>query len=188
LDSDVKLAHPSFGYDTEGQIMLPNEIKEFNQILGEIKIHVPKTEVTNEMLTLNYEKYINLLTSKKDDLLTQLRINQTALNDLSAKETLLKGEIAELKDRKRLSEKHSVVITNIENLKKLGILDSNSNSFNTRSISLKTSEAREELVRNNFNTIFKKELDALRKSHLEYRFELCDKQRKLSSTSKSKGT
>ena len=79
----------------------------------------------------------------------------------------MKKEIAELKDRKLLSEKVKEVKTAIANHKVVNALNTNSTSFNTTSISRKTSSAREELVRQDFEDLFKKELTALRKANLK---------------------
>lgn len=59
------------------------------------------------------------------------------------------------------------VKTAIANHKVVNALNSNSISFNTSSISRKTSSAREELVRQDFEDLFKRELTALRKSNLK---------------------
>jgi hypothetical protein len=61
-----------------------------------------------------------------------------------------------LKDRKYLSGKVAEVKTAIANHKIVKTLNANSSSFNTNSISRKTSSAREELVRQDFEDIFKK--------------------------------
>ncbi len=72
-----------------------------------------------------------------------------------------------MKDRKFISGKVAEVRTAIANHKVVNTLNANSSSFNTNSISRKTSSAREELVRQDFEDKFKKELIALRKPHLK---------------------
>ena len=88
------------------------------------------------------------------------------LSNISTKEIQLKAKIAELKDRKLLSTKINEIRTCILNHKTIATLNSNYNSFNTNSISRKTTEAREELIQQNFNTIFKKELKSFKKGHI----------------------
>ena len=78
----------------------------------------------------------------------------------------MKKKITELKDRKFLSLKVTEVKTVIANHKVVSSLSANSNSFNTSSISRKTTAAREELVQQDFRDKFKDELKAFRKSNL----------------------
>ncbi len=55
----------------------------------------------------------------------------------------------------------------IQNKKNLKLLNSKATDFSSNSISRKTSEAREELISQNFDNIFQDELKAFRKSHLK---------------------
>jgi hypothetical protein len=64
------------------------------------------------------------------------------------------------------------VKTAIANHKLLNVLNASASGFNTSAISRKTSAARDELVKQDFEDLFKKELTALRKSslHIDLRF------------------
>lgn len=89
------------------------------------------------------------------------------LENLSSHEALLKFKIAELKDRKLLNAKINDVKSVINNYKTISALNSKPNSFNTYNISKKTTEARDLLVKSNFESIFKSELNDLRKSDIK---------------------
>lgn len=166
LDNGILVAHPTFGTEDNGKSAQPVELIELNKKLSQLKINANEPRVTAEMFDINYDEYLNFFETKKTKLSATLETQQTTLNSLSFREIQLKREINELRDRKLLAEKSGEILKTVDNYKKAGILNDNINSFNTRSISLKTSEAREDLVKHNFNSIFKSELDALRKSHL----------------------
>jgi len=84
-----------------------------------------------------------------------------------AKEKELKSKIAELKDRKLLSQKISEIKTSIANRKIVSTLESKLSSFSTDPISRKTTKARNQLVKKNFINLFEEELIAFRKSDLK---------------------
>ncbi|MDB4925838.1 AAA family ATPase [Mucilaginibacter sp.] len=165
LDANIKLSQAIWGYDAEGNILQTVELQNYNIELNKLKdlIVTDKTQVPD--FIIDYVHYIQLLDDKKLDITELITKHHNDLNDIAAKEAELIAEINELKDRKTLFSKYSEIIQTIENHKISSTLN-NSSSFNTRSISLKTTEAREELIRQNFNSIFKTELAAFRKSHL----------------------
>ena len=132
-----------------------------------IDITTPYKMSVNSIFNFDYQKYIKFLSDKRDVTNISLTQKTEALSNLATREETLKKEIAELKDRKFLSGKIAEVKTAIANYKVVNILNTNSNSFNTNSISRKTTSAREELVQQDFNDLFKKELTALRKSNLK---------------------
>lgn len=168
IETNLTFHQQTFGLDTEQIIIQPNEIKEYNKDLGEFKI----TFVTDKVLhgstfNFDYSKYINFLADKKtevDNILTQ---KKASLANIATKETEIKAVIAELKDRKFISSKVSEIKTAINNHKIVNLLNSKASSFNTYSISRKTSDAREQLVQLNFNKLFNDELKAFRKGHIK---------------------
>jgi hypothetical protein len=117
--------------------------------------------------TFNYQEVIVFLADKKTAINNSLTQKTEALVNIASREATLKQVIDELKDRKQLSEKVEEVKIAIANHKVVKILNNYSNSFNTTAISRKTTSAREELVRQNFEDIFKNELLALRKANLK---------------------
>ena len=127
----------------------------------------PAVSTTNLQFIFNYEEYIRFLTDKKLVIQRDLKEKNNLLDNFPAKETELKNKIAELKDRKLLSQKLSEIKTSITNRKNISTLESNLSSFSTDPISRKTTEARNQLVKENFLSLFEKELIAFRKSDLK---------------------
>jgi hypothetical protein len=168
IETNLAFHQQTFGLDTQQKIILPDEIKEYNKILGDLKT----TFVTDNVLhgstfNFDYPKYIKFLSDKKtevDNILTQ---KNGTLANITAKEKELKAQIAELKDRKFISTKVAEIRTAITNHKAVNVLNSKASSFNSYPISRKTSDAREQLVQLNFNKLFNDELSAFRKGHIK---------------------
>jgi wobble nucleotide-excising tRNase len=161
------LHHPTFGTDEKQAIIQPLEIINYNTNLSALKTtFVTDAVAKGSTFIFDYQTIITFLTSKRTELSDIVTQKSEALESLATREATLRKEIAELKDRKFLSGKVEEVKTAISNHKVVNALNSNSSRFNTNSISRKTSSAREELVRQDFEDIFKKELTALRKASL----------------------
>lgn len=167
IDTNFTLNQAIFGFDNENKIIQPIELIEFQKsLIIQKQLYISDT-VTNETpFSLDYTNCLKFCTDKKTELNATLILKNDLLLNISTKETHLKAKIAELKDRKLLSTKVNEIKTCILNHKTIATLNSNYNSFNTTSISRKTTEAREELVQQNFNTIFKKELKSFKKGHI----------------------
>jgi recombinational DNA repair ATPase RecF len=168
VDINLSFHQHTFGIDENQAPVQPTEITDYNTNLSALK----STFITDEVaqgstFSFNYQTVINFLTNKQTTLNTSLNQKSEALLNLAAREAALKKEIAELKDRKFLSGKVEAVKTAIANHKVVNTLNAHSSNFNTTAISRKTSSAREELVRQDFEITFKKELFALRKPHLK---------------------
>lgn len=167
IDTNVTLNQNTFGLDTEGRAIQPIELIEFNKILVEVKHLFISDKVTNETkFNLDFQKYVKFCDDKKITLNGTLIIKNDLLANIATKETQLKTKINELKDRKLVSTKINEIKVSISNHKIIALLNTNYNNFNTTSISRKTTLAREELVQQNFNTIFKKELKSFKKGHI----------------------
>ena len=168
VETNLTFHQSTFGVDENQTPIQPKEITDYNNNLNELKITFTTDSVAQDStFTFDYQKHIKFLSEKKDLINISLAKKTEALSNLASRETKLKNEIAELKDRKYLSGKVTEVKTAFVNHKIVNTLNSNSNSFNTRSLSRKTSSAREELVQQDFNDLFKKELTLLRKSNLK---------------------
>jgi hypothetical protein len=167
IDTNVILSQSTYGFDSENKIIQPIELIEYNKSLVALKQLFITDKVSNKTkFNLDYPKYIKLCTDKRAELKTTLIKKSDLLANIATKETQLKAKIAELKDRKLLNTKINEVKKSISNHKVIALLNSNYNNFNTSSISRKTTEAREELVQLNFNTIFKTELKSFKKGHI----------------------
>jgi hypothetical protein len=167
IDTTLKLNFASFGLDEEEKPVQPSEFVIFNKEASNFKNTFIKDEVAEgSVFDLKYDVFHKFVSDKKEQLEKHLISKTESFENIEAKEKELKKKIAELKDRKLLSGKQQEVNKVIANHKKIAILNNHANSFSTNSISRKTSQAREELVSQDFNDIFQKELKALRKSGL----------------------
>lgn len=165
IDTDLKLSHPSFGSDNKDNPIQPEELKDYNRDLKILKKTFIDDEITEGLVfNFNYDEFKKFISNKTKQLQDFLTKKNEILTNIETKETELKKIIAELKDRKYLSSKVDEIRKVIDNHTTLSILNKKANSFSTNSISRKTSQAREELVSQDFNNIFQEELKALRKS------------------------
>lgn len=168
VDTNLIFHQHTFGTDENQTPVQPKEITDYNTNLGALKTtFITNAIVEGSTFTFDYQTVINFLNDKRTELNESLTQKSEALANLTTRESTLKNEIAELKDRKFLSGKVAEVKTAIANHKVIKTLNANLSSFNTNSISRKTSSAREELVRQDFEDIFKKELTALRKANIK---------------------
>ena len=168
IDTALKLSYSSFGMDEEENPIQPDELKAYNNDLGLLSKSFISGEVaTDSVFKFKYDLFKNFISNKKTQLQDTLKTKNELLSNIETKEIELKKIIAELKDRKYISPKTDEVKNIIDNHKTLYILKNNANSFSTNSISRKTSQAREELVSQDFNSLFQKELKALGKSGMQ---------------------
>lgn len=167
-DTGLLLNYPSFGMDENENPIQPVEFIEYKLLLDRLKTEFINDQIHDDFkFSFDYSKCKALLLNKKSLLENDFSEKSELVSGLSEREEVIKGVIAELKDRKLLSGKVAEIKACINNHKTIRQLNSNSNSFNTGSISRKTSEARNELIQQNFNDLFEKELTALRKKHLK---------------------
>jgi|GEM_PF-723091 len=168
VDTNLTFHQPTFGTDENQASIQPREITDYNTNLGALKaIFITDAVAQGSTFTFDYQTIITFFTDKRTTLNNILAQKLEALANLATREATLRKEIAEMKDRKFLSGKVAEVKTAITNHKVINALNTNATSFNTTSISRKTSSAREELVQQDFEDLFKKELTALRKANLK---------------------
>lgn len=167
VEARLQLNHESFGLDDQDKPVQPQKLQDYNQQLADLKkTFVDDKVAEGSVFQFKYADYIQFLTEKKSEVDKTLKEKSELHGNLDKKEKELKAKIAELKDKKLLSNKKEEVKKAISNHKVLSVLNNYSNAFNTSSISRKTTQAREELVSQNFNQIFQNELKSLRKSNL----------------------
>ncbi|RRO12352.1 AAA family ATPase [Flavobacteriaceae bacterium 14752] len=167
VEARLQLNHESFGLDEQNKPEQPQKLQDYNQQLAKLKkIFVDDNVAKGGVFKFKYADYIQFFTEKKSEINKALEEKSELFGNLDKKEKELKDKIAGLKDRELLSNKKEEVKKVISNHKVLSVLNNYSNAFNTSSISRKTSQAREELISQNFNQIFQDELKALRKSSL----------------------
>lgn len=168
IETNLLFHQPTFGIDENQKAIQPTEILEFNTTLEALKTRFTTDKnIDGSVFSMDYAKYIKFFTDKKTAIGLVLTQKGDILTNLSAKEIELKKKISELKDRKLLSTKVSEIKGIIANLKIVKTLQSKSNSFSTNAISRKTSDAREQLVEQNFNDLFQAELKLFKKSDLK---------------------
>jgi energy-coupling factor transporter ATP-binding protein EcfA2 len=168
IETNLFFHQSTFGVDENQKAIQPTEILEYNAALEALKsTYITDKVVEDSLFSFDYVKYIKYLTDKKTAINTVLEQKKLLLSNLATKETELKNKINELKDRKFLSTKVIEIKGIISNLKIVKALKSKSNSFSTNAISRKTTDAREQLVEQNFNDLFQAELKLFKKSDLK---------------------
>ena len=168
IETNLLFHQSTFGIDEKQKAIQPTEILEYNTTLEALKsTFIADKVVDGSIFSFDYVKYIKFLTNKKTAINTVLEQKKLLLSNLATKETELKNKITELKDRKFLSTKVIEIKGIISNLKIVKALQSKSNSFSTNAISRKTTDAREQLVEQNFNDLFQAELKLFKKSDLK---------------------
>lgn len=168
VDAHIIFNQPVFGIDGDGKPVQSPIIVEYNSGLTALKTAFTTDNLNNDSLfVFNYERFMTFFTNEKESVCLHLNEKISLSENTSTKEIELKNIIFELVDRKLFSQKLEEIKTSIENRKTVKKLRSKLSSFSTREISLKTSEAREQLVEQNFNQLFHEELKAFRKPDLE---------------------
>jgi energy-coupling factor transporter ATP-binding protein EcfA2 len=168
INENINLRQPTFGVDENQKPIQPKEFVDFKTKLRTLKNEFVSDIISDASLhTIDYDEIIKFLSKKRELLQSTLTQRKELLTNLSSKETELKNQVAELTDRKFISSKIDEIKTAMKNQKITAILNNNASTFNTKPISTKTTEARDALVKSNFETIFKNELKSLRKSQIK---------------------
>jgi hypothetical protein len=168
INETLVINQETFGLDNEENPIQPQEIIEYNKYIGFCKTEFIADRITDTSeFNFNYDNVIKFLYETKDILNRELIQKQELVTNLSSKENELKNEIAELNARKLLSTKVEEIKNIIKNHKIIKTLTSQEASFSTYSISKKTTEARNSLIKLDFEQIFQKELKELRKNDIK---------------------
>ncbi|WP_198520107.1 AAA family ATPase [Lacinutrix sp. Bg11-31] len=167
IKEQIEFHHPVFGISESYNIIQPQEIIDFNRKVKLFKSHIINNTVDAKLdFDINYVLLIDLLEKKQTEFSESKAKTTKALTNLESAEAKLKKEINELNDRHILSLKKSEVVQCISNLLAIKTLNDNKNQFNTLSLSAKTTQARDELVAQDFQDKFLAELIGFRKQHL----------------------
>jgi len=168
LDDTFLLSHPSFGSDDHLKPIQPPQLTAFNSTLKNFKERfVRNTVVEGQLFDVKYQDILNLFQDKVEAINVILTEKREGLATISEQVVALQKALNELKDQKLLKENEAEIKKVIINKRSLSLLNSKANEFATNSISRKTSEARAELISQNFGDTFQNELRAFRKSHLK---------------------
>ena len=168
VETNLTFHHSTFGTDENEVVIQPKQIVDYNKGLDELKtVFITDAYEEDSDFTFDYQVVLDFLIKKRTEITKTLTLKNETLSNIATKETTLKKEISELKDRKLLSTKKSEVELAIANHKIIKTLKSKAANFNTTAISRKTTSARDELVQQNFQDIFQEELRSLRKSNIK---------------------
>lgn len=168
VETNLTFHHSTFGTDENEVVIQPKQIVDYNKGLDELKtVFITDAYEEDSDFTFDYQVVLDFLIKKRTEITKTLTLKNETLSNIATKETTLKKEISELKDRKLLSTKKSEVELAIANHKIIKTLKSKAGNFNTTAISRKTTSARDELVQQNFQDIFQEELRSLRKSNIK---------------------
>jgi len=172
LDVSIIFNQPTFGLDADGNALQPAEINDLCIKLSKTKEYINNGQFESWLVTdIDYKSSIQFLENKRLEIENTLQKNRESLINLEVQENAIKKNLASLNDRKVINDSISEIIEIINNCKIIDLLESCRNSFNTSSISRKTTQAREELVKHNFTHIFENELKLFRKSNIKIDFD-----------------
>lgn len=165
INTDLELMYEPFGVNDDGTPMLPQEILcLFNQlqIHKELLESLPDDTTSCYEFNIKFEKSLEVINKRVEDLETDLKSKQELLKIIDQKENEIQNLINRLKDSKKISENKQIIYEYVENLNYAYILESSKKKFNTRSLSIKSSNARKDLIEKRFEDLFKEELRKLR--------------------------
>jgi hypothetical protein len=159
---------PTFGTNEDGSNKQPNEIIQFSEKISFfINLIIEDSEnIFDKEFDVDYAAIKSFLLSAKKTINDTISTKKEILQNIEAQESKIQLTINELKDRQLFSKHYQDIINAIEVLKKKELLDKKHSCFNTTSISKKTTDAREELIKSHFIENFNRELKFLRKTHI----------------------
>lgn len=170
INSEITLHYPSYGEDEEKKPLQPDSLINFcNTAKNLKKLAESKSaeKIKEREFDLNYDSVINVLGSKIKAIEVNLEKKEKSLSTIEEEERELDGKINELLDRKKINDKYSEAKKILGGLQVAALLDDLTRVFNTDPLSRKTSQARKDLIANNFNKTFNEELKGLRRSGIK---------------------
>lgn len=167
LNFNLVFHYSGFGMNEKEEPIQPDEIIEYNKNYTELQ-EIVKLDTLSEDYVFNFddEKYLSILRNQYKILKEEQDKKQDLLKNLTTKELELKKKISILEDCKILYDNQNEIKDIIKNHKIIYKIKLKENNLNSHSISLKTSEARNELVSSNFDKLFKEELSNLKRENL----------------------
>ncbi len=161
------LHQSSFGSTADEIPVQPTELSALFQQMELYKRAVQEHSLTERFIfSISYATALQVLAEKSNALSQQLKAKEESLATITTKENELLRQIEELNDRHVFSTKQNDLKALITNNQIVGKLRTSSAKFNSKAISIKTSEAREALVKQQFNSLFKNEMLAFGRSHI----------------------
>jgi ABC-type Mn2+/Zn2+ transport system ATPase subunit len=170
ITDNIILYYPSYGKNGEDKPVQPSFLTNFCGDIKRLKQTVgtkDKGQVQEMTFAIDYSQILDQLDEQVESIKTKLQTKKDTLSKIEEKEKELDKEINELKDQKKLNQKHSEVGKILISLKFANLLEDLSKSFNTDPLSRKTTQARKDLIAKNFSDIFKEELKGLRRHDIK---------------------
>lgn len=166
--STVIFHQDTFGLEDGKHALQPPSIISYNNDLNRIKDIIVKDKIVDGLkFDLNYDVTFEYLKKALNGLIEKREKKLVIFNNIDIQEVKLKVKIAELKDRQTLNSNIDEIKKVMIYLKVISRLEKNRNKFSTNSISRKTTEARDQLVKQNFINIFNNEIKLLRKGAIK---------------------
>jgi len=167
VDAGLVFHQAVFGFGQDKRPIQPRELTQYNERLAQLKVIFEHNLVTGETaVDVDYDDLLLFLQQKRVKIQEEIVAINSSLSSMRETAAALKAAIAELEDRVFLSRKLEEAQKAHKNHKIVARLSSKAAEFATGPLSRKTTEARELLVQQNFDSIFQQELNALRKSDL----------------------
>jgi energy-coupling factor transporter ATP-binding protein EcfA2 len=163
---NVQLHYPSYGQDENQKPIQPEFIKAYNAAVEKLTHSIDDNDFDSSKFSIDYDTVIKSLQEKIDEIKQLLETKNKTQNDIDSEKSRLTKEINTLKDKQLFTKKKEDILQLIDNYSVKKTLTQNEGAFNTASISTKTSKARKELIEQSFAETFTKELNNLRKSHI----------------------
>ena len=167
LDPKIEMQTTFFGADGFHKPVQPENLLVYNKQIEDFLLVVTSSKSFNKPTGIDIEKLSDFFINKQELLDDNIELKVEVLNNLSSKEQQLLQSINELFDRKFLSSKIDEIKIVITNKSIVSKLLGAKTKLSTNTISRKTSEAREELLKQDFIQYFETELNSLRKSSIK---------------------
>ncbi len=167
VDTQIVLQHGSFGIDGELKAIQPTTLIDYNKTVNQIISEIKANQTVSQAVSIAFEDYISIFETRLLQIEEVVQNKSLLLENIVSKEKELQRIIIELQDRRSLSGKLEEIKTIITNKSLVSKLLGAKSQFSTNAISRKTTEAREALLQQNFNSIFENELKDLRKSSIK---------------------
>lgn len=166
--TDIALQIPSFGMNERHEVIQPDELVAINkETLRYQELLANPNNAFEYQFNIDFTKVISKFTIKSTKKKEELIALEELITNTTDAEKKILSELNELKDCKTLHSKKSNIETIITNLKKAHKINACLPKVRSNSLSIKTTQARDELIAPNFERIFRGELQQLRKSHIE---------------------
>lgn len=168
LKNNLNFLLPIFGRNEDETIKQPQELDDLNLFVSAYKeLPINRDNLKVYKISFSFDKVLKLINQTKSKKEEEINLLNEQVENVIPRERTLKQLIAEHIDRKALFDRKEQVVTIIDNFTKVKELNKCRSKLGTNTLSRKTSDAREELIADNFATTFSNELKSLRKSNID---------------------